>query len=125
MTEVRRARGARAFRGGMAAEDSVCAALRAEGWTILARRLRTEAGEIDIIADHNGLLAIVEVKLRATLADAAWALSKRQQTRLMAAAEAVLAAHPDWGARGVRFDVMVVDAGGQVRRIVDAFRLES
>ena len=124
MTNARRARGARAYRGGVAAEDIACRALVAEGWTILARRLRTAAGEIDVVADRDGLLAIIEVKRRPTLADAARALSKSQQTRLMQAAEAVLAAHPDWGAQGVRFDVMLVDAGGQVRRIVDAFRLE-
>ena len=124
MNDGRKARGARAYRGGLSAEDLACAALSDAGWTVLARRLRTEAGEIDVIADRDGLLAIIEVKLRATLADAAYALSKRQQGQLLAAAEIVLADHPDWGAAGVRFDVMVVDAGGTVRRIADAFRLE-
>ena len=27
-----------------------------------------------------------------------------------------------WGAAGVRFDVMLVDRTGQVRRVADAFR---
>ena len=117
-----RVRGAAAQTRGVWAEDRACAALAAEGWTILARRLQTGAGEIDIVAERAGLLAFVEVKARPDLATAAAALSGRQQARLLAAGEAALAAHPDWGAAGVRFDVMLVDGAGQVRRIVDAFR---
>ena len=92
---------------------------------MLARRLRTAAGEIDVLAERDGLLAIVEVKQRPTLAGAAWALTPRQQARLMAAAEIVLGEHPEWGRMGVRFDVLLVDAAGAVRRISDAFRKES
>ncbi len=84
----------------------------------------TEAGEIDIVAERQGLLAFIEVKARPVLSEAAAALSSRQRARLLAAGEIVLAKHPEWGRAGVRFDVMLVDAAGQVRRIVDAFRLE-
>ncbi len=95
------------------------------GWTVLARRLRTEAGEIDIIAAQPDLLAIIEVKARRTLADAALALSHRQRARLIAAADIALAEHPEWAREGMRFDLMVVDANGVIRRIADAFRLEN
>ena len=114
-----------ANRRGHAAEAAAVAALTRDGWTILARRLRTPAGEIDIVADKNGLLAIVEVKTRHCLAEAASALSVRQQVRLAAATDIVLAANPEWGANGVRFDLMLVDAAGTVRRIADAFRADS
>ncbi len=120
----RPARGAAAQVRGIAAEMAACAALERDGWTVLARRLRTEAGEIDAIAERDGLLAFVEVKARADLATAAAALGPRQRARLMAAAEIVLAAHPAWGRAGVRFDVLLVDAAGRVRRIADAFRQE-
>jgi putative endonuclease len=40
----------------------------------------------------------------------------------MAAAEIWLARHPGHGARGIRFDVMLVAADGSVRRITDALR---
>jgi len=40
----------------------------------------------------------------------------------MAATEALLAEHPEWGRGGVRFDVMLIDGEGRVRRIKDAFR---
>ena len=108
---------------GRAAEARAAAALEREGWTILARRLRTEAGELDLIAECDGLLAFVEGKARPRLAEAAAAITPRQRARLIAAAEAWLAAHPGHGAAGVRFDVMLVAANGAVRRIADAFRI--
>ena len=120
----RRQRGQVAHARGLGAETAACAALERDGWTILARRLRTAAGEIDVVAERDGLLAIVEVKARPRLADAAAAVTPHQQARLIAATDIVLAEHPDWGASGVRFDVLIVDAAGRVRRITDAFRLE-
>jgi putative endonuclease len=122
--EQRRNRGQAAHATGLAAEDAACAALVADGWTIHARRLRTAAGEVDVVAERAGILSIVEVKSRPTLAEAATALTPRQQARLIAACEIVLATNPEWGANGVRFDIVVVNAAGQVRRIADAFRLD-
>ena len=119
----RRRRGQLAHASGLAAEDLACAVLVADGWTIHARRLRTCAGEVDAVAEKAGILSIIEVKSRPTLAEAAVALTVRQQTRLLGACEVILAEHPDWGANGVRFDVLLVDPAGQVRRIIDAFRL--
>jgi putative endonuclease len=116
---------ARAYQRGIDAEAAACRALTRDGWTVLAQRLRTKAGEIDIVAATADLLAIVEVKARRTLADAAMALGPRQQVRLLAAAEIVLADHPEWAREGMRFDLIIVDAAGTVRRIADAFRLEN
>ena len=109
---------------GVAAEDAACEALRADGWDIRARRRRTPAGEIDILAERDGLLAVVEVKARAHLAEADVAVTPRQQARLLEATDLILAENPDWGANGVRFDLLLVDAAGRVRRIADAFRRE-
>lgn len=108
----------------MNAEARACSALVDDGWTIHARRVRTGVGEVDIVAERDGILAIVEVKARPRLAEAAASVSTRQQLRLIAAAEVILSEHPDWGANGVRFDVLVVDAQGRVRRIADAFRAD-
>ncbi|TCZ65336.1 YraN family protein [Roseicella aquatilis] len=120
---ARRLRGARADSTGRTAEDAAAAALAAQGWTILARRARTPAGELDMVAERDGLLAFVEVKARPSLAEAAFALGARQRARLAAAAECWLAEHPGQGAAGIRFDVVLVAADGTVRRIADAFRL--
>ncbi len=118
------ARGRAAQARGLAAEAAASAALVRDGWSVLGRRLRTAAGEIDIVAERDGLVAFIEVKARRSLAQAAASLAPRQQARLLAAAEILLAEHPGWGRAGVRFDVLVVDAGGLVRRIADALRLE-
>jgi putative endonuclease len=120
-TRAKIIRGGRAYAGGVDAEALACAALERDGWTVLARRVRTQAGEVDAVAERDGLVAFLEVKRRATLTDAAWALSARQRTRLLGAAEILLAEHPEWGRAGVRFDVLLVDAAGTVRRIADAF----
>ncbi len=109
---------------GAAAEDLACAALTADGFTILARRARTPEGEIDIVAATPGLLVFVEVKQRPTLGLAAAALGPRQRARLLAAAECLLATHPDWAREAMRFDVLLVDAAGRVRRVADAFGVE-
>ncbi len=124
MTDRRQARGSGAYARGLAAEEAACTALVSDGWTILARRLRTAAGEIDLVAERAGLLALVEVKARPSLAGAAIALGAHQRARLLAAASIVAAENPAWGAAGIRFDVMLVDAAGHVRRIADAFREE-
>lgn len=118
----RSSRGRAADRLGRTAEDAAQLALELDGWSILARRLRTSAGEIDMVAQKDGLLAIVEVKARPSLADAAASLSNRQQARLVSATEIILASNPAWGSQGVRFDLLLVDAAGVVRRIADAFR---
>jgi putative endonuclease len=120
----RELRGRTAHARGVDAETTACAALVREGWTIMGRRLRTEAGEVDVVAERDGVCAFVEVKARPTLADAAIAVSARQQARLLAAAEILLTEHPDWASQGTRFDLIVVDATGAVRRITDAFRTE-
>jgi putative endonuclease len=124
-TPARRARGQIAHARGVGAEAAARAALQEDGSTILAQRLRTPAGEIDIVADKAGMLAIVEVKSRPTLTEAATALTPMQQARLIAACDIVLSEHPDWGPAGVRFDVLLVDGAGRVRRIADAFRQEA
>jgi len=116
--------GTRAQAHGVASEARARDALLADGWSILGHRVRTKAGEVDIVAERDGLLAFVEVKRRPSLADAAASLGPRQRARLLAAAEILLGEHPDWGRAGARFDVLVVDDAGQVRRIADAFRLE-
>lgn len=49
---------------GCSGEDAACAELRRRGYSILARRYRTRAGEIDIVARDGRTLVFVEVKTR-------------------------------------------------------------
>ena len=119
---ARRQRGSVAQVQGLAAESEVAQALMAEGWQVLGQRCRTAAGEIDLAIERDGLLVFVEVKQRPSLAEAAHALSRRQIERLCLAAEIWMAEHPGHGGNGVRFDLLLRDPEGKMRRITDAFR---
>ncbi len=115
-----RRRGAEGY--GRDAEARCASALEADGFVILARRRRTQAGEIDLVARRGDLTVIVEVKARARAAEAAETVSPRQRARLLAAAEALMAEEPAWFGSELRFDVLVVGRDGTLRRIADAFR---
>ena len=67
----------------------------AKGYRILAKRFRTPYGEIDLVAKKRNLLAFIEVKARASLDEAAYAVTPRQQARIIDAAQGWLAAHPE------------------------------
>lgn len=51
-------------RAGDAAEAAACAKLEAAGCRILGRNVRYREGEIDIVADDDGTLVFVEVRMR-------------------------------------------------------------
>src|SRR5947207_13256428 len=77
-----------AFRTGVSAESRAAAFLMAKGYRILEKRFRTRYGEMDIVARRRNLVAFIEVKARASLEAAAYAVSARQQARTLAAAQA-------------------------------------
>jgi putative endonuclease len=76
-------------RTGRRAETLAAWWLRLKGWRILARRVRTPVGEIDLIARRGRTLIFVEVKARASAAGAELALDDYRLRRVVAAAGAV------------------------------------
>ncbi|WJR78395.1 YraN family protein [Bradyrhizobium sp. NP1] len=114
-----------AFRTGLSAEARACAYLMAKGYRILARRFRTPHGEIDIVAKRRDLLAFVEVKARASLDDAAFAVTPRQQMRIVNAAQIWLAAHPDHANFELRFDAILIAPRRLPRHVLAAFDASS
>ena len=110
-----------AFRTGISAETRAAAFLIAKGYRILARRFRTPHGEIDIVARRRNLLTFVEVKARASLDDAAYAVTPRQQARIIAAAQIWLMAHPEHAEYDLRFDAMLIAPRRLPHHIVAAF----
>jgi putative endonuclease len=113
-----------AFRLGLSAESRAAAYLIAKGYRILARRFRSPAGEIDIIACRRQLLVFVEVKARDKLDDAAWSVTDRQRARIAAAAEIFLARLGEHQFRDMRFDAVLVVPGRIPRHIPGAFDAE-
>ena len=110
-----------AFRTGLSAESRAAAWLIAKGYRILARRFRTLYGEIDLVARRRNLIAFVEVKARANLDDAAWAVTPRQQQRIINAAQAWLMTHPEHAEFEMRFDAMLIAPKSLPRHLLAAF----
>lgn len=103
--------GARSRAQGRWCEWLAAAWLMARGWQILGFRLRTPAGEIDLLARRGPVLAVVEVKRRATIAEALAALGPRQRRRLVAAAAGLAARRPALAGLDVRLDLFAFAPG--------------
>lgn len=104
---------------GRDGEDAAEAFLSRLGFDILARNVRTSAGEIDLVALDGEVVVFVEVKARrrgGTLE----AVDVRKQRRLSRLAIAFLA-RAGWLACAARFDVVGVDAEGICTHVVNAF----
>jgi putative endonuclease len=110
-----------AFQTGISAESRAAAYLLAKGYRILARRFRTRFGEIDIVARRRNLLAFVEVKARATLDEAAYAITPQQRQRIIAAAQAWLMKHPEHEQFDCRFDAILIAPKSLPRHLTAAF----
>jgi putative endonuclease len=110
-----------AFRTGVSAEGRAAAFLMAKGYRILMKRFRTPYGEIDIVARRRNLVVFVEVKARASLDEAAYAVTARQQARIIAAAQAWLVAHPEHAEFDLRFDAMLIAPRRLPRHLLAAF----
>lgn len=63
--------------------------LRLKGWRILARRVKTPRGEIDLVARRGRVVVFVEVKWRASAGELDFAIDDYRLRRVHAAAEAV------------------------------------
>jgi putative endonuclease len=94
---------------GKAGEEHVSAYLERLGWRIAARNYRVKGGEIDIIAEKDGVIAFVEVKTRkfGSLSDGVEAVDRRKRGFVVRAADRYLEELPE-GSREVRFDVAAV-----------------
>lgn len=95
---------------GRAGEAEAARFLEDRGYRIVARNVRADRVEIDLIARRGVLLVFVEVKSRRSLrmGTAAESVDRRKQERLRRGASAWLASRPAAarGVRRLRFDVV-------------------
>ena len=91
---------------GAYGESLAAAYYRKQGFEIITANYRTRMGEVDLIVSNGKLLIFVEVKARSrgALAPGRCAVTKSKQRRVIAAAKAYLASHPEWDC-AMRFDV--------------------
>jgi len=100
---------------GRAAEDAACRFLERAGYRIVTRNFRHRLGELDVVAIEDGVLALVEVRYRASsrYGGAAASVTPAKQRRLVRAAQVLLARHPGLARLPARFDFVEVTGNGQ------------
>ena len=84
--------------------------LRLKGWSVLARRVKTPRGEVDLIVRRGRTVAFVEVKWRRSAAERALAIDARRLQRVAAAAAALAARYARTG-DDIRVDVVLMAPG--------------
>jgi putative endonuclease len=125
MPELRFARGRAAWKRGRRSEYFAAALLMIKGYRILGRRVRTHAGEIDLIARApGGAICFIEVKARGNNLAALDSVGARQRARIGQAARLWLAAHPGLRVRAIRFDAVTLAPGRLPHHLRDAWRDE-
>jgi putative endonuclease len=106
---------------GRSSERLAALLLRLKGYRILGTRVRTRAGEIDLVArSPRGVLCFIEVKARKAMRSAVESVSAGQQVRIMRAASLFVAARPALAHAAMRFDIVTV--APLPRHIRDAWR---
>ena len=95
--------------------------LRAKGWQILDQRVKTRAGEIDLVAKRGGVIAFIEVKWRSKRADLDHAIDEYRLSRVAAAVEAVAHRYAE-GGEDIRIDVILLAPGSFPRHIANAWQ---
>ena len=120
---------------GLLGEEYVARRLRSCDWTILARRLRTKAGEVDLLAREGQQLACIEIKTARTSplplprelasererfevpAGLAARLERGQFARLARAARLIAREHGLSRTERVRIDLVLVLFDTRTRRL--------
>ena len=110
-----------AERRGRRGEGFAALWLRLFGWRIVARRVKTPRGEIDLIARRSHTVAFVEVKWRQTAAERDLAIDPWRLRRVAPAAEAVAHRYVRDG-DAPRIDVLLLAPGRWPRHIVNAWQ---
>ncbi len=113
------------FKKGVDAERLAADYLQVQGYSILKNRYKTKFGEIDLIVQHKNLIAFVEVKRRASIEDALYAVQPRAKIRIQNAALHFISAYPQFQECDMRFDVVAVSADGGISHLDNAWEARS
>jgi len=118
---LRRARGRAARVAGRRSEILAALILMAKGYRILGFRLKTAHGEIDLLAQRGPVLAVVEVKRRATIDQALHAVDSVQRQRLQRAGTALAGRRSGLKGLIVRLDLIALAPRSWPRHIAGAW----
>ena len=117
----RASQGRMAQHAGSAAEDTAARHYEMRGLHVAERRWRSVGGEIDLIVQNPDGVVFVEVKKRRSFDAAARHLGQRQRNRIFVSAAEYLGTLRTGALTEARFDVALVDGGGAVQILENAF----
>jgi putative endonuclease len=109
-----------AERRGRLGETFAALWLNLQGWSIVARRVRTPLGEVDLIARRGRTTLFVEVKTRATGAELDISIDRHRLSRVASAA-AMLAPRFAGAGDDIRIDVILLAPWSLPRHIRNAW----
>ncbi len=110
------------YRLGLMAETIAALGLQLRGYKILARRYKTKAGEIDLVARRGKVLVFIEVKARGDLSTALQSVTPRMQARICRAANHFIAQNRALADHEMRFDLIALAPPFYWRHLDNAFR---
>jgi len=110
-----------AERRGREGERLAAVFMRLKGWQLLAQRVKTPRGEIDLVCRKGGMVAFVEVKWRKRSEDLDSAIDQWRLSRVAAAVECVAHNYAQSG-EDIRIDVILLAPGTLPRHIVNAWQ---
>jgi putative endonuclease len=90
-------------------EDLAAEYLSAKDYTIIGRNVRTDYGELDLVARKDGITVFVEVKTRSSTKYGypEEAITENKRTHLLESAQAFLQDHPEYDGDW-RIDVLTI-----------------
>lgn len=94
--------------------------LQLKGWRILARRVKTVRGEIDLIARRFGTIAFIEVKQRTNAAALNDAIDRKRLSRVAAAVHSIAHLYAGKG-ETLSIDVILVAPRRWPRHLVNVW----
>ncbi len=105
---------------GCWAEQQAAQLLVKQGWQVLQRNYHSRYGEIDLIANRDTELLMVEVKARSmgSYAMATEVVSRSKQQRLLKTAMVFLQEYPELNDYAIRFDVICFDFTEKIAKTV-------
>ncbi len=119
-------KGLNAYISGHLAEKKACSFLEENGYTFVAKNVRSfngiGANEIDLIMKKDKTLIFIEVKKRAKIDESAYAITPLIQKRIYRAAEIFLAHHAEFADYFCRFDAILINDKNEVTHIENAWQ---
>lgn len=111
------------YKTGLWAEWRAKLYLRLRGYKIMAHRLRTPVGEIDVLARHGTTWVVVEIKYRKQPQQALYSIRNKQKQRLIKASLWVMSTYNLSQDTDFRFDAIFISPNHPITHVKNAWQM--